>query len=174
MAAANGTGTAAMLGRVERLISRADRGRWVQLRGVSRRVGFWVSVDEVVVAEGEEIWGSYGETTAYIARFPAHFGGIWRDLAGIVAIGSCSSAADPLVRFLPPHEPIVVQFHCVIEIDFSSGEKSFFPICVFIKTQYEWSIDREQEHPCAWISLNEIYFGLQYENIVSVLAFGHK
>ncbi len=39
----------------------------------------------------------------------------WRDLAGIIAIGSCSSAADPLVRFLPLHEPIVVQFHCVIE-----------------------------------------------------------
>ncbi len=83
------------------------------------------------------------ETTAFIARFPAHFGGIWRDLAGIVAIGSCSSAADPLVRFLPLHEPIVVQFHCMIEIDFSSGEKTLFPICVFIKTQYEWSIDRE-------------------------------
>ncbi len=45
---------------------------------------------------------------------------------GIVAIGSCSSAADPLVRFLPLHEPIVVQFHCVIEIDFSSGEKKAF------------------------------------------------
>ncbi len=39
------------------------------------------------------------KTTAYIAIFPAHIGGIWRDLAGIVAIGSCSSAADPLVRF---------------------------------------------------------------------------
>ncbi len=51
----------------------------------------------------------------------------WRDLAGIVVIGSCSSAADPLVRFLPLHEPIVVQFHCVIEIDFSSGEKRLFP-----------------------------------------------
>ncbi len=62
-----------------------------------RRVGFWVSVDEVVVAEGEEIWGSYGETGAYIARWPRPF---WRDLAGFVAIGSCSSAADPLVRFL--------------------------------------------------------------------------
>ncbi len=61
---------------------------------------------------------------------------IWWDLAGIVAIGSCSSAADPLVCFLPLHEPIVVQFHCVIEIDFSSGEKRLFPICVFIKTQY--------------------------------------
>ncbi len=64
----------------------------------------------------------------------------WRDLAGIVAIGSCSSAADPLVRFLPLHEPIVVQFHCVIEIDFSSGEKRLFPICVFIKTQYSFRI----------------------------------
>ncbi len=31
----------------------------------------------------------------------------------------------------------------MIEIDFSSGEKRLFPICVFIKTQYEWSIDRE-------------------------------
>ncbi len=64
----------------------------------------------------------------------------WRDLAGIVAIGSCSSAADPLVRFLPLHEPIVVQFHCVIETDFSSGEKRLFPICVFIKTQYSFRI----------------------------------
>ncbi len=35
MAAANGTKTAAMLGRVEKRISRADRGCWVQLRGVS-------------------------------------------------------------------------------------------------------------------------------------------
>ncbi len=35
----------------------------------------WISVDEVVVAEGEKIWGSYGETTAYLARCPAHFGG---------------------------------------------------------------------------------------------------
>ncbi len=35
MAAANGTRTAAMLGHEERRISRADRGRWVQLRGVS-------------------------------------------------------------------------------------------------------------------------------------------
>ncbi len=33
----------------------------------------------------------------------------------------------------------------MIEIDFSSGEKRLFPICVFIKTQYEWSIDREPE-----------------------------
>ncbi len=44
-----------------------------------------------------------------------HFSAFWRNLAGFVAIGSCSSAADPLVRFLPLHEPIVVQFHCVIE-----------------------------------------------------------
>ncbi len=36
MAAANGTGTAAMLGREEAdQQSRADRGHWVQLRGVS-------------------------------------------------------------------------------------------------------------------------------------------
>ncbi len=55
-----------------------------------------ISVDEVVVAEGEGIWGSYGETAAYIARWPRPF---WRDLAGFVAIGSCSSAADTLVRF---------------------------------------------------------------------------
>ncbi len=67
----------------------------------------------------------------------------WRDLAGIVAIGSCSSAADPLVRFL---EPIVVQFHCVIEIDFSSGEKRLFPICVFIKTQYSFRISGNRDY----------------------------
>ncbi len=40
----------------------------------------------------EEIWGSYCETGAYIARWPRPF---WRDLAGFG-----SSAADPLVRFL--------------------------------------------------------------------------
>ncbi len=32
---------------------------------------------------------------------------------------------------------------------------------------------RKQEHACAWISLIEIYFGLQYENIVSVLDTYH-
>ncbi len=59
-----------------RRISRADRGRWVLLRGVSTVSRLlWISVDEVVVAEGEKIWGSYGETTAYIARCPARFGG---------------------------------------------------------------------------------------------------
>ncbi len=59
-----------------RRISRADRGRWVLLRGVSTASRLlWISVDEVVVAEGEKIWGSYGETTAYIARCPARFGG---------------------------------------------------------------------------------------------------
>ncbi len=61
------------------------------------------------------------------SQIPAHLagsGGIWREY---IDIGSCSSAADSLVRFLPLHEPIVVQFHCVIEIDFSSGEKGFFP-----------------------------------------------
>ncbi len=71
------------------------------------------------------------------SQMPCPFGG---DLAGIVAIGLCSSAADPLVRFLPLHEPIVVQFHCVIEWDFSSGEKRLFPICVFIKMQYSFRI----------------------------------
>ncbi len=140
MAAANGTGTAAMLGRVERRISRADRGRWVQLRGVStasRLLGQcrrsrrrWRRRNLRILWRNDRLY----------SQIPRPF---WRDLAGIVAIGSCSSAADPLVRFLPLHEPIVVQFHCVIEIDFSSGEKRLFPICVFIKTQYEWSIDRE-------------------------------
>ncbi len=140
MAAANGTGTAAMLGRVERRISRADRGRWVQLRGVStasRLLGQcrrsrrrWRRGNLRILWRNDRLY----------SQIPRPF---WRDLAGIVAIGSCSSAADPLVRFLPLHEPIVVQFHCVIEIDFSSGEKRLFPICVFIKTQYEWSIDRE-------------------------------
>ncbi len=51
---ANGTGTAAMLGRVEG--GSADRGRWVLLRGVSTASRLlWISVDEVVVAEGEKI-----------------------------------------------------------------------------------------------------------------------
>ncbi len=113
MAAANGTGTAAMLG------ARRNGGsaEQIEVAGSSceacqRRVGFWVSVDEVVVAEGEEIWGSYGETTRLYSQMPRPF---WRDLAGIVAIGSCSSAADHWFVFLPLHEPIVVQFHCVIE-----------------------------------------------------------
>ncbi len=123
MAAANGTGTAAMLGRVERRISRADRGRWVQLRGVStvsRLLGQcrrsrrrWRRRNLRILWRNDRLY----------SQIPRPF---WRDLAGIVAIGSCSSAADPLVRFLPLHEPIVVQFHCVIEIDFSSGEKKAF------------------------------------------------
>ncbi len=55
MAAANGTGTAAMLGREE-----GGSAEQIEVAGSSceacqRRVGFWVSVDEVVVAEGEEI-----------------------------------------------------------------------------------------------------------------------
>ncbi len=72
MAAANGTGTAAMLGRVERRISRADRGRWV-------------SVDEVVVAEGEENLRILWRNDRLYSQMPRPF---WRDLAGIVAIGS--------------------------------------------------------------------------------------
>ncbi len=55
MAAANGTRTAAILGRVEK----ADQPSRSRSLGPAarrqRRVGFWVSVDEVVVAEGEEI-----------------------------------------------------------------------------------------------------------------------
>ncbi len=52
MAAANGTRTAAMLGRVEKA-DQPSRSR--SLGPAARRVNFWVSVDEVVVAEGEEI-----------------------------------------------------------------------------------------------------------------------
>ncbi len=143
MAAANGTGTAAMLWGVERRISRADRGRWVQLRGVStasRLLGQcrrsrrrWRRRNLRILWRNDRLY----------SQIPRTF---WRDLAGIVAIGS----SDPLVRFLPLHEPIVMQFHCVIEIDFSSGEKRLFPICIFIKTQYEWSIDRELKNLYTW------------------------
>ncbi len=155
MAAANGTGTAAMLGRVERRISRADRGRWVQLRGVStasRLLGQcrrsrrrWRRRNLRILWRNDRLY----------SQIPRPF---WRDLAGIVTIDSCSSAADPLVHFLPLHEPIVVQFHCVIEIDFSSGEKRLFPICVFIKTQYEWSIDREHIFSNLRCNATSIYF----------------
>ncbi len=96
MAAANGTGTAAMLGRVERRISRADRGRWVQLRGVStasRLLGqcrrsrrHWRRRNLRILWRNDRLY----------SQIPRPF---WRDLAGIVAIGSCSSAADPLVCF---------------------------------------------------------------------------
>ncbi len=56
MAAANGTRTAAMLGRVGKA-DQPSRSRSLgpAARQCQRRVGFWVSVDEVVVAEGEEI-----------------------------------------------------------------------------------------------------------------------
>ncbi len=55
MAAVNGTRTAAMLGREE-----GGSAEQIEVAGSSceacqQRVGFWVSVDEVVVAEGEEI-----------------------------------------------------------------------------------------------------------------------
>ncbi len=88
-----------MLGRVEGGSAEQIEVAGSYCEACQRRVGFRISVDEVVVAEGEKIGGSYGETTAYIARYPARFGG---NLAGIIAIGSCSSAADPLVRFSTP------------------------------------------------------------------------
>ncbi len=88
-----------MLGRVEGKSAEQIEVAGSYCEACQRRVGFRISVDEVVVAEGEQIWGSYGETTAFIARYPARFGG---NLASIVAIGLCSSAAEPLVRFSTP------------------------------------------------------------------------
>ncbi len=54
MAVANETGTAAMLGRVEGRSAEQIEVAGSNCDACQRRVGFWVSVDEVVVAEGEE------------------------------------------------------------------------------------------------------------------------
>ncbi len=54
---------------------------------------------EFVIAKGEEISGSYDKAADYIARHPAHSGGLWQDLAGTAAIGSCSPAAKPVFFF---------------------------------------------------------------------------
>ncbi len=96
-------------------------------RRVNSEQASGISGGEVVVAEGEEIWGSYGETAAYIARWLCPF---WRALAGFVAIGSCSSAANPLVRCLCTAR---TNSHAVSLRDWirrrSSGEKTnFVPI----------------------------------------------
>ncbi len=48
--------------------------------------------------------------TVYIARISSYFG---LAMAGCIAIG-LRAAAEPLVSFLVLHEPMDVQFHCVI------------------------------------------------------------
>ncbi len=56
-----------------------------------------------------------------------------RDLAGIVAIGSCSSAADPLVRFSTTAQ---TNSRAVSLRDLNKekkGGKGLFPICVFTR-----------------------------------------
>lgn len=73
--------------------------------------GSSVEINKIVVAEGEEIWILWRSGCLYSQR-PRPF---WLALAGFAVIGSCSTAADPLVRFYPLHEPMAVQFHCVIE-----------------------------------------------------------
>ncbi len=55
IAAANGTGTAAMLGRVEGGSAEQIEVAGSYCEACQRRVGFRISVDEVVVAEGEKI-----------------------------------------------------------------------------------------------------------------------
>ncbi len=107
MEAANGTGTTAKLGRTEKAnqLSRS-RSLGPAVRHVNGEQASGISGGEVVVAEGEEIGGSYGETAAYIARWLRPF---WRALAGFVA-----TAPMPTHWFIFS-EPIVVQFHCVIE-----------------------------------------------------------
>ncbi len=82
-----------------RRISRADRGRWVLLRGVStasrlpdqcrRSRRRWRRKNQRILWRNDRLY----------SQIPRPFRG---NLAGIIAIGSCSSAADPLVRFSTP------------------------------------------------------------------------
>ncbi len=81
-------------------------------RPVNSEQASGISGGEVVVAEGEEIWGSYGETAAYIARWLCPF---WRALAGFVAIVCAAPLPTHWFVVYALHEPIVMQFHCVIE-----------------------------------------------------------
>ncbi len=53
----------------------------------------------------------------------------WQVMAGCIVIGSLNAAAEPLISFIILHEPMDVQFHCVIEKGFSwRGKNEFFPI----------------------------------------------
>ncbi len=52
-------------------------------------------------------------------------------MAGCIAMGSLNATAEPLVHFIARHEPMDVQFHYMIDYQWSS-------------TQYEWNIEREQ------------------------------
>ncbi len=56
-----------MLGRVEGGSAEQIEVAGSYCEACQWRVTFRISVDEVVVAEGEKIIGSYDETTAYIA-----------------------------------------------------------------------------------------------------------
>ncbi len=82
------------LGAASQQGSSAELDTLIRWRGWStRRALSLVNQWREVIAEEEEIWGS-----AYIARCPAHSGGLWWDLAGIAALCSCSTTAKPLVR----------------------------------------------------------------------------
>ncbi len=63
----------------------------------------------------EEVWDAAG----YIVRRPVHFGGLWR----------ATPPPSHWFVFIALHEPMDVQFHCVIEKGFSwSRKKRVFPI----------------------------------------------
>ncbi len=77
MEAANGTGTAAKLGHKEKAnqLSRS-RSLGPAVRHVNGEQASGISGGEVVVAEGEEIGGSYDETLIS-PDGSAHSGGLW-------------------------------------------------------------------------------------------------
>ncbi len=85
-----------MLGRVEGGSAEQIEVDGSYCEACQRQVGFRISVDEVVVAEGEKNMRILWRKDRLYSQMPRPFR---RDLAGIVAIGSCSSAADPLVSF---------------------------------------------------------------------------
>ncbi len=123
-----------------RRMSRADQGRWVLLRGVStasrlpdqcrRSRRRWRRKNLRILWRNDRLY----------SQIPRPFR---RELAGIVAIGSCSSVADPLVRFSTTAQTNsrAVSLRDWIRLQFR--RKKAFSHMRLYKTQYEWSIDRE-------------------------------
>ncbi len=85
------------------------------------------------------------------------------DLAGIVAIGSCSSAADPLVRFSTTARTNsrAVSLRDWIRLQFR--RKKAFSHMRLYKTQYEWSITGNRGYDSNRVRFSSYVAHIEYD-----------
>ncbi len=94
---------------------------------------------EGVVAEGEEIWGSYGKAGTYIARSSTHSGRLCRDLA---VQHRCRAIASFLQHCTNQwrNNTALLKKASVIE------EKGVFPICILNKRRSKSEVLKGNTH----------------------------